>query len=306
MYLEHFQFKQFPFALTPNTAFFCNLPGYQEALNVLLFGVNAGEGFIKVIGEVGSGKTILCRKLLRALSAPFVTAYIPNPDLNSLELRKAFAHELGIKFPSNIDQFDLLNLLTNKLLTLSAEGKRVVLVIDEAQVLPDKSLEALRLLTNLETESDKLLQVILFAQPELDERLNQRHLRQLNQRIAFSYHLKPIGRDDLHFYLNHRLLVAGCTQGLMFDRKARALLYRASKGIPRVINILSHKALLASYGLGERFVSRKSMLRAINDSQEIINDKHSILTQSILFAAILSGVVALAFGYYYLTYFSVL
>ncbi len=300
MYLEHFKFDKFPFALTPSTEFFCHLRGHQEALNVLLFGVDTGEGFIKVIGEVGSGKTILCRKFLKALGDSYVTSYIPNPDLNPMELRKAFACELGIEIPSGADQVDLFNLLAKKLLALSAEGKHVVLVIDEAQALSDESLEALRLLTNLETESEKLFQVVLFAQPELDERLKRRSFRQLKQRITFSYHLKPIYREDLQSYLCHRLSIAGCTQGSIFDKKARSLLFRASNGMPRVINILCHKALLVSYGMGERFVGHAAMTRAIIDSKEIINQGMLMLNRKLLVSGVLSSVAALAFIYYFL------
>lgn len=303
MYLEHFQLKQFPFALSPNTEFFCHLKGHQEALNVLLYGINAGEGFIKVIGEVGTGKTILCRKILKTLDNSFVTAYIPNPDLNPLELRKAFAQELGINVSAQIDRCDLLNLISNKLLSLAALGKKVILIIDEAQALPDKSLETLRLLTNLETESEKLLQVILFAQPEFDERLKSCHFRQLNQRVTFSYRLKPIRKDDLHSYLCYRLAVAGCTRGSLFDKKACNLLYHASKGLPRIINILSHKALLACYGFGDQIVGRKAMLRAISDSRDIIGHDSVTLRRRLIWFSFLIGVASLGVASYYVGYF---
>lgn len=303
MYLEHFQLKQFPFALSPNTEFFCNLRGHQEALNVLLYGINAGEGFVKVIGEVGTGKTILCRNLLKTLGDSYITAYIPNPDLNSIELRKAFAQELGIDVSGQIDQCDLLSLISNKLLSLAALGKKVILIIDEAQALPDKSLETLRLLTNLETESEKLLQVLLFAQPELDERLKCCHFRQLNQRVTFSYHLKPIRKHDLHAYLCYRLAVAGCTRGSLFDKKACHLLYRASKGLPRIINILSHKALLACYGFGDQMVGRKAMLRAINDTRGIIGHGSVTLKRCLIGFGFLVGIAALGVASYYVGYF---
>lgn len=267
MYLEHFKFREFPFALTPSTNFFCSLPVYKEALNTLIVGLYNGEGFIKIIGEVGTGKTLLCRKLLNSLTKGFVTAYIPNPDLSPDGIRKAFAKELGVEFSDQADQYELLNLLTGKLLWLHGEGKRVVLIIDEAQTLSDRNLEAVRLLSNLETESAKLLQIVLFAQPELDERLRQPNLRQLQQRITFSYHLAPLRRGELDAYLCHRLAIAGYDQNYLFSPKACDLLARASRGIPRIINMLCHKALLVTYGYGDNLVEKSSMRKAIQDTE---------------------------------------
>jgi len=266
MYLEHFKLKEFPFSLTPNTYYFCNLPTHQEALNVLLVCLRNGEGFIKIIGEVGTGKTLLCRKLLSSLGDEFVTAYIPNPDLSVSGLHKAITQELGVKFPENVDHHQLLNLLNEKLLALHREGKHVTLVVDEAQVLTDHCLEALRLLSNLETESDKLIQIVLLGQPELDEKLNNAGMRQLKQRIVFSYYLEPIKKKELNSYLSHRLAIAGYTKGSLFSRRACALLFKASRGIPRLINILCHKALMVAYGQGENSVNGKAMRMAIQDT----------------------------------------
>ena len=161
MYLDHFKFKEAPFGLTPNTEFFCQLKGYHEALNVLLYSLRSGEGFTKIVGEVGTGKTLLCRKLLDNFADEFVTAYIPNPDLNPIELRKALASELGIPSVQLQDQHELITLINNQLLEFHRVNRRVILLIDEAQAIPSESLEALRLLTNLETEKHKLLQVVL-------------------------------------------------------------------------------------------------------------------------------------------------
>jgi MSHA biogenesis protein MshM len=271
MYLEHFNLKELPFTLTPNVNFFCQLKGHVEALNTLLFSLRCGEGFIKIIGEVGSGKTLLCRKLLESLEKEYITAYIPNPDLTPIELRRAFARELGINPALLQDQHELLNLINEKLLNLKADNKKVVLILDEAQALPIESLEALRLLTNLETESSKLLQVVLFGQPELDQRLNQVNLRQLKQRVSFSYYLPKLSREDLDTYLFHRLTTAGFTYGPLFSKKARDVLYRASAGIPRIVNILSHKALLAAYGKGETAVSHQIAKLAVRDSRAFMN-----------------------------------
>lgn len=267
MYLDHFQFRDLPFALTPNVEFYCQLKSHQEALNTLLFCLRSGEGFIKIIGEVGSGKTLLCRKLLACLEDHFFTAYVPNPDLSPLELRRAFARELGIDSALLHDQHELLRVINSRLVELHAAGKQVVLILDEAQAIPLESLEAIRLLTNLETEKSKLLQVVLFGQPELDDYLNQAHFRQLKQRITFSYYLSLLNREELDTYLFHRLAVAGYTYGALFTKKARNMLFNTSRGVPRVINVLCHKALLIAYGRGEKVITHKMLKLAVRDTE---------------------------------------
>ena len=268
MYQEFFKLAALPFSLLPNTQFFCQLKGHQEALNTLLFCINSGEGFIKIVGEVGSGKTLLCRKLLESLTDDkFETVYIPNPDLSPIELRKAFARELGLDPSKWQDQHELLTAIYQHLIHLSAKGKQVVFIVDEAQALSDESLETIRLLTNLETEHTRLLQVILFGQPELDLRLREPHLRQLMQRISFSYSLSLMNKAELDVYLHHRLAVAGYTHNNLFTKKARKLLFRASRGIPRIVNIISHKALLVAYGRGEHQVNHEIIQLAVDDTE---------------------------------------
>lgn len=280
MYLEHFGIEELPFGLTPNTQFFCSLPSHQDAYNVLMFALNSGEGFIKIVGEVGTGKTLLCRKLLTSLDDRYITAYIPNPDLGANELRRALAGELGIKLAADADQTTVIKAISDRLVKYRKDNKQVVLVVDEAQALPEGSLEALRLLTNLETESEKLLQIVLFAQPELDEKLARHELRQLKQRITFSHHLKPITRDELQEYLCHRLAKAGHTKGSLFSKEASDVLYQASSGIPRVINILCHKALLVSFGKGDHRVSAAAMKQAIQDSGNIVESSNMMTTSA--------------------------
>lgn len=267
MYQDFFQLVAMPFSLTPNPNFFCQLKGHQEALNTLQFCIKSGEGFIKIVGEVGSGKTLLCRKLLESLDDNFVTAYIPNPELNPVELRKAFARELGLDPNRWQDQHELLTVIYQQLISLHQQGKKVVLIVDESQALSDESLETVRLLTNLETENYKLLQVVLFGQPELDDRLQQPNLRQLKQRITFSYSLPLMNRDDLDAYLHHRLAVAGYTHNDLFTKKAKYLLYQASKGTPRIVNIISHKALLVAFGRGDKVIDHKTMQVAVQDTE---------------------------------------
>ena len=269
MYLQHYRLKEPPFTLTPDTDFFFNYSSHQQALNVLLIALQGGEGFIKVTGEVGTGKTLICRQLLNLLDDNYVTAYIPNPFLNPTALRMALAEELGVEFARNIGQHRLLKLITDRLLELHCSGKQIVLLLDEAQAIPDDSLEALRLLTNLETEKRKLLQVILFGQPELNVRLTQRRLRQLRQRIVFSYQLDPLNRRALGEYVRHRLHIAGYRGPALFTAGAIRQLHYSSRGIPRLVNLLCHKSLMAAYGSGSLEIRRNHIERAARDTEDV-------------------------------------
>ncbi len=268
MYQAYFGLTEAPFSITPDTSYFYAHGHYSEALNTLLVALRAGEGFIKVTGEVGTGKTLLCRKLLNTVEERFVTAYIPNPMLTPYGLQSAVADELGLDMSRHYGHHQLLKMITSRLLELTAEGKNVVLCIDEAQAMPIETMEALRLLTNLETEKQKLLQVILFGQPELDERLNEKNVRQLKQRITFSYKLKPIDIEGMELYLIHRLGVAGYKGNNVFEEKAMKSLFKASRGIPRLINILSHKSMMSAYGEGIKYVDNKNMRAAIKDTED--------------------------------------
>jgi len=268
MYTEHYGLQQLPFGITPDTHFFFAHSSYQEALNTLLIAARSGEGFLKVVGEVGTGKTLLCRKFLNQLETEsFVTAFIPNPYLEPMTLLLAVADELGVAYPENPNQHLLLKALTEFLIATHADGKRVVLCLDEAQAMPTESLEALRLLTNLETESRKLLQVVLFGQPELDIRLDEPSIRQLKQRITFSSNLGTLNAQDVEYYLAHRLGIAGYRGARLFARDAVRRLHRASRGVPRLINILAHKALMAGFGEGARYITDHYVKLAILDTE---------------------------------------
>ncbi|WP_308921664.1 AAA family ATPase [Janthinobacterium sp. J1-1] len=266
MYQAHFGLREAPFGLTPDTSFFFNGPQSQKALNTLLVAARNGEGFIKITGEVGTGKTFLCRKFMQSLGPGFVTAYIPNPNLPPHALILALADELAVLLPKEADQHQLLKSINLRLLNLAAQGKQVLLCLDEAQAIPVDSLEALRLLTNLETEKRKLLQIVLFGQPELDDKLARPEIRQLAQRITFHYHLGPLSRDDVEFYVAHRLRVAGFDGARLFSRGAVARLYGASGGIPRLVNIMAHKSLMVAYGEGRQQVSRGHVTLAASDT----------------------------------------
>ncbi len=266
MYQNHFGLREVPFSITPDTSFFFTSPHSQEALNTLLVAARNGEGFIKITGEVGTGKTLLCRKFMATLGEDFVTAYIPNPYLEPRTLMLALADELEVPLEREVDQHQLLKSITARLMELAGQGKQVLLCLDEAQAIPIESLEALRLLTNLETEKRKLLQIVLFGQPELNRHLEMDSIRQLAQRITFHYHLGPLSRDDMEYYLAHRLRVAGYTGSRLFSRAAIARLYAASGGIPRLINILANKALMLCYGEGRQQVSRRHVRLAAADT----------------------------------------
>lgn len=269
MYLQHFGLSEMPFSLTPNTQFFLNVGSHKEALNLLLVGLDNAAGFIKVVGEVGTGKTILCRKLLNALGATYVSAYIPNPHLTPAGMRVAFAEELGLVVHRNEGQHAVLKKISERLIELAQQGKSVVLLIDEAQAMPEETIEALRLLTNLETETQKLLQVVLFGQPELDALLERPSLRQLKQRITFSCHLQPLGLEAMDSYINYRLAGSGYNGEPPFRPAALKLLHRASGGVPRLINILCHKALMVAYGKGDQHIEKAYIQRAILDTEGV-------------------------------------
>ena len=266
MYQTHFGLNELPFGLTPDTSFIYTCAAHQEALNTLVVAVKNGEGFIKITGEVGTGKTLLCRSFLTTLDSSYVSAYIPNPYLQPRALLLGLAEELHVGLPKHEDQHHLIKGLTEALLGFAAAGQSVVLCLDEAQAMPVESLEALRLLTNLETEKRKLLQVVLFGQPELDTKLAQESVRQLRQRITFQYALSPMRRDELEYYIAHRLRVAGYRGSRLFDKGALKVLYRASGGIPRLVNIISHKALLLAYGEGVPEVNKRHVRTAANDT----------------------------------------
>jgi MSHA biogenesis protein MshM len=265
MYQAFFGLGEKPFALTPNTGFLVQLAPYQACLNMLRVALGEGEGFIKITGEVGTGKTLLCRALLNELdNQRYQVAYLPNPGLTPAGLRQALARELHVK---DTDGATVLEALQRRLIELAGAGKSTVVLIDEAQALPPETLEALRLLTNLETQQAKLLQVVLFGQPELDETLARNEFRQLRQRITFSYRLRPLDVKDTTRYLQERLAVAGYRGEPLFSPAAVRRLVRGSGGIPRLLNILAHKALMAAYGEGRRQVTSSHIRRAQLDTE---------------------------------------
>lgn len=303
MYKEHYGLQDLPFGITPDTQFFFAHNSYQDALNTLLIAARSGEGFLKVVGEVGTGKTLLCRKFLNLLDTEnFITAFIPNPYLEPMTLLLAIADELGASYPENANQHQLLNVLIKFLVDTRATDKKVLLCLDEAQAMPIESLEALRLLTNLETESEKLLQVVLFGQPELDVRLNDPSIRQLKQRITFSCNLNTLNLQDTEYYIAHRLSIAGYRGARLFSRGAVRLLHSASRGVPRLTNILAHKALLAGFGEGTRYITDQYVKQAILDTESTrsryLTMRRRWLSLGVLLAAVAASTSALVWAHW--------
>ena len=266
MYKTHFGLREMPFGLTPDTSFAFASKTHQEALNTLLVAVKNGEGFLKITGEVGTGKTLLCRKFLAAIDHNHVSAYIPNPYLEPRTLLFALAAELRLGAMRDTDQHLLLKEITRGLLNLARQGKTVVLCLDEAQAMPTETLEALRLLTNLETEKRKLLQVVLFGQPELDRKLEGKSVRQLKQRITFQHKLTPLSAMEVELYLAHRLRIAGYRGERLFTPSAARLVHRRSGGLPRLVNVIAHKSMLLAFGEGVQVVRADHVQQAVADT----------------------------------------
>jgi MSHA biogenesis protein MshM len=264
-YLRHFGLSEAPFGITPDTTYFFACRAIQEAFNTLVVAVSNGEGFIKITGEVGTGKTLLCRKFLSTLGPSWVSAYLPNPNLEPRSLLFALADELGVGGDRSLAH-RLEKELMQRLLDIARQGKRVVLCMDETQAMPLATLEAVRLLSNLETEKRKLMQVVLFGQPELDRKLASDSVRQLRQRITFQYTLKALARHEVNDYVAHRLTIAGYSGPALFTDAALKAVHLASRGVPRLVNILAHKSLLLAYGEGARRAERRHVRVAVDDT----------------------------------------
>jgi general secretion pathway protein A len=246
VYLDFYGLKEPPFNITPNPRFLFFSAKHREAFNHLLYGIRERKGFVQLTGEVGSGKTTLCRALLEQLGPQFSTALILNPVLDAGQLLKAIAMELGLQV-KGLDRLETVAEINRFLLQQVEGGKDTVLIIDEAQDLTRELLEQVRLLSNLETDERKLLQIVLMGQPELRDRLNEHGLRQLRQRISVRYHLNPLRHGEIRQYIQHRLQVSGANGAPYFSGPAVWRIYRYSAGIPRLINTVCDKCLLAGY-----------------------------------------------------------
>ncbi len=267
MYENYYGLNEKPFNLTPDTDFYFQSRSHQQALNVLQVSIERGDGFIKLTGEVGTGKTLLCRKLLSLLDDRYDTIYIPNPYMSCDALLQAVAQEMGMV--ESDEQKNPLAAINKKLIENAKQQRKTVILLDEAQSLPVASLEAIRLLSNLETEKTKLVQIILFGQPEMDDKLRQNSIRQLQQRIVHACHLQSLTVQAVGEYIEHRLLSAGYFGPRLFGDKAVRGLSQKSRGIPRLINLLCDKAMMLAYAGGDFYVLPHHIRQAASDSQQV-------------------------------------
>lgn len=267
MYYAHFGLKEPPFKITPNTEFFFSGGNRGAVLDALIYAITSGEGIIKVVGEVGSGKTMLCRMLQTLLPKKVESVYLANPSVAPEDILHAIAFELQLKLPKNADRLKVMHELQNYLLARHVAGKQVVIFVEEAQGMPLATLEEMRLLSNLETKHDKLLQIVLFGQPELDVNLNQTQIRQLRERITHSFDLGPLKQNEIGEYLIFRLRAAGYFGPHLFSKSAIRMISGAAEGLVRRVNILADKSLLAAFSDNVYQVTPKQVRAAINDSE---------------------------------------
>lgn len=264
MYNEFYGFREAPFNITPDPRFLFFSDKHREAFNHVLFGIRERKGFIQITGEVGAGKTTVCRAILSELGPSCKTALILNPLITATQMMRTILLELGLE-PRRLDRCAYLEILNRFLLEQAEAGNDVVLLIDEAQDLEPELLEQVRLLSNLETDQRKLLQIVLIGQPELREKLDQRGLRQLRQRITVRYHLKPLDRFETERYIHHRLRVAGADGRPSFSPWAIRRVHRYAQGVPRLINAVCDKALLYGYVNGTYELKSRAVGRAIRE-----------------------------------------
>ena len=294
MYQEHFGLLRPPFKITPDTSLFFEGSQRGAALEALLYAINSGEGIIKVVGEVGSGKTMLCRMLELRLSSDVDVIYIANPSLSPDNILHVIAHELHLEVNNEMSKVDIMQKIQAHLLEKHAANRQVVLFVEEAQSMPIETLEEIRLLSNLETDENKLLQMVLFGQPELDEKLSAPHIRQLRERITHSFNLSPFLPNDTLQYLNFRLRAVGYKGPDVFNKNTAGVVKKYSDGLTRRINIIADKSLLAAFSEGSHTVTSSHIKTAALDSEfkKPLNSKKILLIVGglvLLIAALTAG-----------------
>lgn len=298
MYQEHFGLSRPPFKITPDTSLFFEGNQRGAALDALMYAISSGEGIIKVVGEVGSGKTMLCRMLEVRLSNDVDVIYIANPSLSPDNILHVIAYELHLDVNNEMSKVDVMQRIQAHLLKKHADNRQVVLFVEEAQSMPIETLEEIRLLSNLETDHNKLLQMVLFGQPELDEKLSQPHIRQLKERITHSFYLTPFPPDDALQYLNFRLRAVGYKGPDIFNKKTAGVVKKYSAGLTRRMNILADKSMLAAFSEGSHTVTTTHVKSAAQDSEfkKTLDSKKILLTSfailllaGVLFAGIYIG-----------------
>jgi general secretion pathway protein A len=266
MYLKFYGFKEGPFNLTPNSKFFFSSPKHVEALSSLLYSINHRKGFIVITGEIGSGKTTVCRTMLNQLDKHTEIALITNTHLNGKDLLMTILEDLEIDFNPNWTKSRLLSRLNDYLVEQLQRGRNVVLIIDEAQNLKPLVLEEVRMLSNLETETEKLIQIILIGQPELKNTLALSRLDQLRQRVSFYFHLSALDFFETKEYILHRLKIASGSEQIYFTEEALKLVYQFSKGVPRLINQICDLAFLTGYVDAVPIIDERIMSEVIEES----------------------------------------
>lgn len=302
MYERFFGLKEKPFSLTPDPRFLFLSDNHRGALDHLLYGIERREGFLAITGDIGTGKTTICRALLERLDPKTQTALILNPLLEEEELLTAILQDFGVAAPPRATRKELVDRLNLFLLEQAKKGGGAVLIIDEAQNLPARVLEQIRILSNLETDKEKLLQIILVGQRELREKLESQALRQLNQRISIRYHLIPLSREEMVKYIEHRLTVAGGSGGIEFTPGAIEAVYQFSTGVPRLVNLACDRALLSAYVAGSSQITKamvKEGQRSLTGemaSAPLPRSQHlktalTILGLSLLFGALFAGLL---------------
>ncbi len=297
MYLDHFGLNELPFRITPHTDFFFSGANRGATLEALLYAIGHDEGIVKVSGEVGSGKTMLCRVLMERLPAHVDTILLSNPSIAREEILYAIADELKLDIGGDRPTV-LLRVLQEHLIDLYAQNRRVVVLIDEAHAMPQETLEQIRLLTNLESSRSKLLQIVLFGQPELDEHLNTPQMRQLKERITHSFRLEPLLRSDIEAYLDFRMRAAGYRGPNVFSAAAVRQIVKASQGHTRRVNILADKSLLAAFADNTHGITSKHVVLAIRDSEFFTSAVNK--TKLSLAAGGVAAGLALGLGLHYL------
>ena len=292
MYEDYFGLERPPFKITPDTSLFYEGGKRGDILAALVYAINRGEGIIKVVGEVGSGKTMLCRMLQLKLPDTVEIVYIANPSVSPEDILFVIAHELSLPVGKDASKHEVMHLLQDYLLQRHMENKQVVLFIEEAQGMPIETLEEIRLLSNLETDENKLLQIILFGQPELDENLSQQSIRQLRERITHNFNLDPLTREEIHNYLNFRMREVGYTGPELINQTVAKKVEQHSDGLLRRINIIADKILLSAFAEGTHNLTSKHVTAAVNDSA--FNQKSSGKSRNLWWFGLIALVVLAA------------
>jgi general secretion pathway protein A len=301
MYEEYFGLTKKPFSIVPDPRYFYTSEGHREALAHLLYGIESDGGFVLLTGEVGTGKTTVCRRLLEVLPEKTEVAFILNPKVTVEELLATVCDEFRIRYPEGAASIKVfVTCINDYLLDVHAKGRRAVLIIEEAQNLEPEVLEQIRLLTNLETKDHKLLQIIMIGQPELRHMLAKPELLQLSQRITARYHLGPLPKEEISAYVNYRLSVAGLVRGQLFPPTVMKALFRLTGGVPRLINVICDRALLGAYVQGKEQVDVKTLTRA---AREVSGTEGRQWPGRKAYQGILAGLVLLLLSVFAVTYY---